>query len=120
MSKKAGKKAKVKVPEIDPDSPEWIEEVARKQSEAYDLVQRAMIRSQVIAAVWVACVCYASNQCWALNCRGTSTSQCLLGNRGQEFGSESTIHAHGFSNSPVHTYGTRGCAPLACAGKESS
>ncbi|CAN0050906.1 unnamed protein product, partial [Ectocarpus fasciculatus] len=47
MSKKAGKKAKVKVPEIDPNSPEWIEEVARKQSEAYDMVQRAMTRSQI-------------------------------------------------------------------------
>lgn len=47
MSKKAGKKAKVKVPEIDPDSPEWMEEVARKQTEAYDMVQRAMTRSQV-------------------------------------------------------------------------
>lgn len=47
MSKKAGKKTKVKVPEIDPNSPEWIEEVARKQSEAYEMVQRAMTRSQV-------------------------------------------------------------------------
>ncbi|CAM9499246.1 unnamed protein product [Scytosiphon promiscuus] len=47
MSKKAGKKTKVKVPEVDPNSPEWIEEVARKQSEAYELVQRAMIRSQI-------------------------------------------------------------------------
>ncbi|CAM9197469.1 unnamed protein product [Hapterophycus canaliculatus] len=47
MSKKAGKKTKVKMPEIDPNSPEWIEEVARKQSEAYDLVRRAMIRSQI-------------------------------------------------------------------------
>ncbi|CAN0156276.1 unnamed protein product, partial [Ectocarpus sp. 12 AP-2014] len=47
MSKKAGKKAKVKVPETDPNSPEWIEEVARKQSEAYDMVQRAMTRSQI-------------------------------------------------------------------------
>ncbi|CAM9615931.1 unnamed protein product, partial [Ectocarpus sp. 4 AP-2014] len=47
MSKKAGKKAKVKVPEIDPNSPEWIEEVARKQNEAYDMVQRAMTRSQI-------------------------------------------------------------------------
>lgn len=47
MSKKVGKKAKVKVPEIDPNSPEWMEEVARKQNEAYDIVQRAMTRSQV-------------------------------------------------------------------------
>lgn len=47
MSKKGGKKAKVVVPEIDPNSPEWMEEVARKQSEAYDMVQRAMTRSQV-------------------------------------------------------------------------
>lgn len=47
MSKKAGKKQKAsKVPEIDPDSPEWQEEVARKQDEAYNMVQRAMIRSQ--------------------------------------------------------------------------
>lgn len=46
MSKK-GKKAKVTVPEVDPNSPEWMEEVARKQSEAYDMVQRAMTRSQV-------------------------------------------------------------------------
>ena len=47
MSKKAGKKTKAKVPEIDPNSPEWLEEVARKQEEAYDMVQRAMTRSQV-------------------------------------------------------------------------
>lgn len=47
MSKKGGKKTKVVVPEIDPNSPEWMEEVARKQSEAYDMVQRAMTRSQV-------------------------------------------------------------------------
>eukprot|EP00752_Nemacystus_decipiens_P013317 g11795.t2 len=47
MSKKGGKKAKAKVPEIDPDSPEWMEEVARKQTEAYDMVQRAMTRSQI-------------------------------------------------------------------------
>eukprot|EP00903_Cladosiphon_okamuranus_P020041 g18408.t1 len=51
MSKKAGKKAKVKVPEIDPNSPEWMEEVARKQNEAYDMVQRAMIRSQIEAVL---------------------------------------------------------------------
>lgn len=46
MSKKAGKKQKAKVPEIDPDSPEAQEEIARKQNEAYDMVHRAMIRSQ--------------------------------------------------------------------------
>ena len=47
MSKKAGKKQKAKIPDIDPDSPEWKEEVARKKGEAYDMVQGAMIRSQV-------------------------------------------------------------------------
>lgn len=47
MSKKADKKQKAKVPEVDQDSPEWQDDVARKQAEAYDMIQRAIIRSQV-------------------------------------------------------------------------
>lgn len=48
MSKKADKKQqKAKVPEVTQDSPERQEEVARKQREAYDMIQRAIIRSQV-------------------------------------------------------------------------
>lgn len=47
MSKKSGKKAKA-VPEAVKDPPESEEELAaRKHNEAYDMVHRAMIRSQV-------------------------------------------------------------------------
>lgn len=45
MSKKLGKEAKV--PEVDKDAPNGEEELARKHEEAYDMVHRAMIRSQV-------------------------------------------------------------------------